>query len=174
MSDLRQSVIKLAHEHPELRRHLVPILMKTAMEFDTQEALDKYLKDHPGADRSNHTVKKQEGGGGSDGGTKETWAKVKSTVSEIDAFIVKKHPEVVRAINSLGDEDQPRGLQQESDKFDAAEREYSELEGMEDKEIHDPQSHVKKLQAVHKKLEDAASQVLTWVRRTKQPNFPHM
>jgi hypothetical protein len=33
-----------------------------AMEFPTDEALKKYLKDHPDADRSKHTVKKDEGG----------------------------------------------------------------------------------------------------------------
>ena len=54
---LREAVIKLAAEKPELRKHLVPIL-RTAMEFDTQDALDKYLKEHPDADRSNHSVKK--------------------------------------------------------------------------------------------------------------------
>lgn len=31
-----------------------------AIEFPTQEALDKYLKDHPDADRSNHRVVKEE------------------------------------------------------------------------------------------------------------------
>ena len=30
-----------------------------AMEFDTEEALKKYLKEHPDADKSNHRVKKQ-------------------------------------------------------------------------------------------------------------------
>ena len=30
MNDLRQAVIKLAHEVPEMRKHLVPILRKTA------------------------------------------------------------------------------------------------------------------------------------------------
>lgn len=33
-----------------------------AMEFPTEEALRSYLKEHPDADRSNHTVKKDEGG----------------------------------------------------------------------------------------------------------------
>ena len=32
----------------------------TAFEFPTDEALKKYLKDHPAANRSNHTVKKTE------------------------------------------------------------------------------------------------------------------
>ncbi|MFA6235532.1 MAG: hypothetical protein WC824_15290 [Bacteroidota bacterium] len=60
MSDLRQAVIKLAREIPELRKHLVPLLRKTAMEFDTEEALKKYLGEHPKADKSIHHVKKQE------------------------------------------------------------------------------------------------------------------
>lgn len=63
---LRAKVIKLAHENPELRQHLVPLLRKeaaskTAMEFDTPEALKKYLHEHPDADKSKHTVKKQNG-----------------------------------------------------------------------------------------------------------------
>jgi hypothetical protein len=33
---------------------------KTAMEFPTEKALQKYLKDHPDADKSKHTVKKSE------------------------------------------------------------------------------------------------------------------
>ena len=53
---LRSSVIRLASEHPELRKHLLPLL-KVGMDFPTQEALDKYLKDHPGADKSNHSVR---------------------------------------------------------------------------------------------------------------------
>ncbi len=31
---------------------------EVAMEFDTPEAMEKYLQDHPGADKSNHRVKK--------------------------------------------------------------------------------------------------------------------
>lgn len=34
---------------------------RTAMEFPTQEALDAYLKDHPDADKSKHTVAKPAG-----------------------------------------------------------------------------------------------------------------
>lgn len=58
MSNLRSQVIRLASEHPDLRGHLLPLL-KVGMEFDTQDALDKYLKEHPDADKSNHSVKKQ-------------------------------------------------------------------------------------------------------------------
>ena len=31
---------------------------RVAMQFDSKDALDKYLEDHPGADRANHSVKK--------------------------------------------------------------------------------------------------------------------
>ena len=55
---LRKKLIKLAHEHPEMREHLLPLL-KQAMEFPTQDALDTYLKAHPGADKSNHSVAKE-------------------------------------------------------------------------------------------------------------------
>ena len=37
---------------------------ETAMEFPTEEALQHYLKEHPGADKSNHSVKKDEGSSG--------------------------------------------------------------------------------------------------------------
>ena len=33
---------------------------KVAMEFDTPEAMKKYLKEHPGADKTNHSIKKQD------------------------------------------------------------------------------------------------------------------
>jgi len=52
---LRSKVIKLAHAHPEFRGDLLPIL-KTAMEFKTQEAMDEYLKAHPKAKPENHSV----------------------------------------------------------------------------------------------------------------------
>jgi len=55
MDNLRSKIIKLAHSKPELRPYLLPIL-KQATDFPTQEALDKYLKDHPGADKSKHKV----------------------------------------------------------------------------------------------------------------------
>ena len=59
MSDLRAAISKLAHDVPAMRKHLVPILRShTATEFDSEEALQKYLKEHPDADRAKHTVKK--------------------------------------------------------------------------------------------------------------------
>jgi hypothetical protein len=56
MDNLRDKLIRLAHEVPELRKHLVPILQKTAIEFYTEEALQKYLKEHPKADPKKHHV----------------------------------------------------------------------------------------------------------------------
>lgn len=56
------ALIRIAHTHPETRRYLVPVIrqaIRTAMEFPTQDALDAYLKEHPKADKSNHTVKKE-------------------------------------------------------------------------------------------------------------------
>lgn len=69
---LRSKVIRLAYIKPELRPHLLPLLVKQGMEHATEDARKKYLQDHPKADPKNHTVsgggeggkKKDEGGGG--------------------------------------------------------------------------------------------------------------
>lgn len=56
--DTRTRLIRLAHARPDLRPAILPLLTdRVAREFDTQEALDKYLKDHPKADKSKHKVK---------------------------------------------------------------------------------------------------------------------
>ena len=55
MSTLRSKVIRLASLSDELRPHLLKVL-KTAEVFPTEKALQTYLKDHPNADRSNHSV----------------------------------------------------------------------------------------------------------------------
>ena len=58
MDDLRRRTIRLAHANPVVRPYLLELLTdRVAMEFDTQEALDKYLEDHPNADKSKHSVK---------------------------------------------------------------------------------------------------------------------
>ncbi len=57
MSELRNQVIKLAHSRPELRGHLLPLLSKQAMEFGSQDELEDYLREHPGANKANHSVK---------------------------------------------------------------------------------------------------------------------
>jgi hypothetical protein len=55
---IRDDLIKLGSTNPELRPHIRPLL-RVAMEFDTPDALKKYLRDHPDADKSKHTVKEQ-------------------------------------------------------------------------------------------------------------------
>ena len=44
------------------RSVLARFLSREAMVFPNEEALKKYLKEHPGANPKNHTVKKDEGG----------------------------------------------------------------------------------------------------------------
>lgn len=46
-----------------VRRFLASFEDRQAMEFPTEEARAKYLKDHPGADKSRHTVQKDDKGG---------------------------------------------------------------------------------------------------------------
>jgi len=62
---LRSKIIRLAYQNPALRPHLLPLL-HTAKEHSSPEALKQYLKEHPNADPSNHTVK--EDGGDNDKG----------------------------------------------------------------------------------------------------------
>jgi len=63
MSDLRSRLIRLAHSDASLRHHILPLVTgRVAMEFSTQDALEKYLKDHPGADKSKHKVNQETGG----------------------------------------------------------------------------------------------------------------
>ena len=54
---LLEKIIRLAHEVPETRIYLVP-LIRWAKDFGTPEALEKYLKEHPDADKTKHKVKK--------------------------------------------------------------------------------------------------------------------
>ena len=80
MPTLRSKIIRLAHAHPELQPHLLPLL-KQAIEFPTQDALDAYMKEHPDADPKNHSVVESTQGGTGD--------KVKSTVQSTKAFLNK-------------------------------------------------------------------------------------
>ena len=59
-SSEKSALIRLAstfQRGSENRRELLAFL-KEAREFPNQKALDKYLRDHPGADRRNHSVRK--------------------------------------------------------------------------------------------------------------------
>lgn len=74
MSNLRSATIRLAHANPSLRPYLLPVL-RTAKEFATEKALSEYLREHPDADKSKHTVDKAEK---SEGGKDEGESKGKS------------------------------------------------------------------------------------------------
>ena len=63
MPTLRSSLIRLAHMNESLRPHLLPLLKESATEHEargtawrTQDAMEAYLKKHPGAKRENHRV----------------------------------------------------------------------------------------------------------------------
>ena len=60
--NLRFATTKLAFDVPELRRYLLPLLaqLKVAKTFPSDEALKKYLDEHPGADRNQHSVEKSD------------------------------------------------------------------------------------------------------------------
>jgi hypothetical protein len=65
--DFEQTLEKLKRKKSALEMLSNPriafeqLLGKIAMEFPTEEARAKYLKDHPGADKAKHTIKKDEG-----------------------------------------------------------------------------------------------------------------
>jgi len=65
MSDLRKKLIRIAHENPNLRPVLLPLL-KEGMEHPTEDAMKRYLDEHPKAQPKNHRVK-----GEGDGAAKE-------------------------------------------------------------------------------------------------------
>jgi len=95
MSDaaLRASLIRLAHANPDLRHRIIPLVTdRVAMEFSSQEALDKYLKDHPKADKSKHKVK---GEGGGDKGKSD---KGKSNKGKGESRYSEKHKVHLRGI----------------------------------------------------------------------------
>lgn len=102
MSDtLRTRLIRLAHARPDLRPHLLPIVTdRVAMEFDTQEAMDKYLKEHPKADKSKHKVKGEGGGDAGKGGKRKKKPAVPSD-KEVRGTLGK--PEVKRRISESAD-----------------------------------------------------------------------
>lgn len=78
---LRTDLIRLAHQNPELRPALLPII-REAREFPTPEALKSYLEEHPDADKSKHTVQKSEKGEGGEEDDSEVpeWGSMESKV----------------------------------------------------------------------------------------------
>lgn len=83
--DLRDELIRLAYNKPELRSKILPLL-KEAKAFSSQGQLDEYLKEHPNADPKNHTVEegKSDAPGVEDKGLLgNLWAIVKELFSKL-------------------------------------------------------------------------------------------
>ncbi|NBQ99655.1 MAG: hypothetical protein EBT79_02420 [Actinobacteria bacterium] len=121
MSDaaLRAGLIRLAHDRPDLRAHILPLVTnRVAMEFETQDALDKYLKDHPKADKSKHKVKGEGGGdkGKSDKGKSDKGkSKGKKDIQfEVDdATLEKRRPAISDDLKDYGSDASPDDLKPE-------------------------------------------------------------
>ena len=68
MSMLRRKLLKLAHENPELRDSLVPLLASTrTAKKMTEKEWKAYKEKHPGADKSKHEIVKSDADKGSKG-----------------------------------------------------------------------------------------------------------
>jgi hypothetical protein len=94
-ASLREVVIRLAAAEPTLRRELLPLVSRVGMEFPSDEARKKYLKEHPDADKSKHTVKKQDNGKDKSNGkiTKkmtDAWARLKDVTGQVTEALTKK------------------------------------------------------------------------------------
>jgi hypothetical protein len=118
MSDvtLRAGLIRLAHSRPDLRPHLLPLVTdRVAMEFDSQEALDRYLKDHPKADKSRHKVKGEGGKGGKGEGAAKDKPKGKKDIQfEVDdATLEKRRPAISDDLKDYGPDADPKDLKPE-------------------------------------------------------------
>ena len=138
MSNLRSKLVRLAHANPELRKDLLP-LIRSAMEHSSPEALKKYLRDHPNADKSKHTVK-QDGGksdkGKSEGGSSNGGFKSKSV---LEGKIRTKEKAMSDALKSLNSTTRPKASKYKKTKSfvtttfsDAGYRDLSDLFGSDD------------------------------------------
>ena len=97
--DLRSSLLRLASMKPETRRHLIPLLrrdwaIRMSTEFPTEDALKKYLEEHPDADPKNHSVS-----GGGEGGNKEEAPKgLKNRLKSLFSKVKNAKKEIVEAL----------------------------------------------------------------------------
>jgi len=82
----RRFLVAYAHQNPSFRDELVRRLEAShgivALEHATSDAMKKYLKDHPDADRSKHTVKKGPDSKGDSKGDDKGKGKAKGAVGE--------------------------------------------------------------------------------------------
>ncbi len=78
---------------------------EVAMEFPTPEALEKYLKDHPGADKAKHTVKKPKGEGAAPGGggAKRRAPGALAPKHEVDSMLNDLHTKGELKVKGMGD-----------------------------------------------------------------------
>lgn len=101
----RSALIRFASSLPkgdETRRAVLAGLAKVGMEFDTKEALAEYLSEHPGADKSKHSVKesekkdkdpqKEDGSHSSFDKFKEGAKKALSSATKTIAKVIEDHP----------------------------------------------------------------------------------
>lgn len=82
---LLATLVRIAHANPSARSRILP-LVRTAKEFSTEKELESYLKDHPAADKANHSVKKtEEKSKGDSGGGEKSLDKIpeKATVKQL-------------------------------------------------------------------------------------------
>ena len=96
MVSLRQALIKLASDNPEIRKYLIPVLRKDAMEFPTEDALKKYLDEHPGADKAKHTIVEKKD---TSGGTKGKPSKHQDALNEAAESLGKPKKEIAKMWN---------------------------------------------------------------------------
>lgn len=89
-SEANMDSVKVASELIAMAKALI------GMEFPTEDAMKKYLKDHPRADKSLHTVKKQEGEKEEEPGKKEEEPEKKSQLPPHTELTPKK-------VKSIGD-----------------------------------------------------------------------
>ena len=111
---LKDHIIKLATDQPQLRKHLVPLLRKNAVKYyKDKESLAKFLKEHKDADPKLHQVgdskeegkeQKGESGDDKDGETKGWKSKMKSLFNKVKNVpkdieeAIRKAPEKVKNI----------------------------------------------------------------------------
>lgn len=115
----RTQLLRIAGGLPSgdpVRRAVLASLLKVAMEHSSKEEMEKYLKDHPGADPNNHTVKKKEeskGGESEEETKKETQSflsklkgvkdSVKKSLTEAPAAVQKIFTDPATRKKALGD-----------------------------------------------------------------------
>ena len=56
MVTLLNAIIKIASDHPETRKHLLPLIKNATKVWKSEEARAKYLDEHPNANPRNHVV----------------------------------------------------------------------------------------------------------------------